>query len=107
MANISVEQNTRQYITYIITDESDNPINLEGADEARLRVANQLQSTDFEIDVAADSKNSDGEAVWELSNSQTDLRTGLYYFEVEIVYGSDNSTIPVVGRFFVKKRVTG
>lgn len=105
---IEVEKATRENVSYNITDEDGDEIDLTSAEEVVMRVSNDLNVEDEPvIEKEAGTVDSNGNATWNFKDSDTDISTGLYYFEIEIQYSSDQSTVPEVGEFFVRKRVEG
>jgi len=104
--NIEIPKKTRHNIAFTITDENNDPVDLTAAEEVILRVDTELGEYGSNVaEFTQDTKNSDGVASWNLDNSDTDIKAGLYWYEIEVVYSSTQSTNPYVGRFFIKERV--
>jgi len=104
--NIEIPQRTRHNISYTITDENGDVKDLTQTQEVILRVNTEVgEYGDQVAEFTADTKNENGVATWNLRNDDTDISTGLYAYEIELVYGSNQSTVPHVGDFFIKKRV--
>jgi len=105
--NIEVPKATRYNVSYTITDDDGATIDLTAAEDVYLKVSTEKGGYgETVIDKSAGTVNADGVATWSLTDSDTDLENGLYEFEIEIKYGSDQSTQPEKAKFFVKERVT-
>jgi len=107
--SIEVERATRENVSYTITDEqTGNAVDLTTADDVILRVSHDLNVEDgYVLEKSAGTQNSNGNAVWNLKDTDTDIEHGIYMFEIEIKYGSTQSTVPEVGKFYVRQRVQG
>lgn len=107
---IEVERATRENITYTIKNEAGNAVDLTTADDVILRVSHDLNTddeSDYVIEESAGTQDSEGNAVWNLKDVDTDIEHGIYNFEIEVKYGSSQSTVPEVGKFYVRQRVEG
>lgn len=105
--NIEVPKATRYNITYTITDEDGNNIDLTSAEDVFLKVSTEKGGYgETVIDKSADTTDGNGVATWNLKDDETDIANGIYYFEIEVKYGINQSTQPEKAKFFIKERVT-
>lgn len=101
---ITVYKAEERLLNLAITDENDNLLDLTDK-EVNLVVVNDLGQTDSEvIDLNAYNKNASGDCDILLSDEDTDIQPGLYWFEVWVEYGDGTDYVAEQGDLFVQKR---
>lgn len=104
--NLVIDQGSHFFVTVVISDELENPLNLSGY-TVRSQLRKSYGSNTYTTISTVISSASAGEITLSLTNTQTSaLRSGRYVYDVEIVSSGNIVTRVLEGIITVTPEVT-